>query len=386
MTYRIGFIGTGATPDDPDEDGFAMAYRHADAYERLEDCELVACADIVRENAEKFADTYGVAGVYEDYKRMLEDAALDIVSVCVPPNVHADIVVGCADFPDLKAIHCEKPMATTLADCQRMCDACEAAGIKLTFNHQKRTGPIFKRAKQLLDEGKIGELQRIEISADNLFDAGTHMIHLAGYYVDWSSPEWVIAGLDYSEENRQFGVHNENQALAQWQYENGVYALATTGRSSDAAGAVVRLSGDEGTIEVGAENGPPLRIRTGRTLGWKTVEVGENIWGNRSFASIGGLIDYVRAAVTERTATLLGKSVDGYPSHIDRAIAEVVAAVREGRESVLTWRRAIESTEVIFAAWESARRRARVEFPLEIEDNPLRSMVENDQLAVAVEG
>jgi len=47
--HAVALIGTGANPDDADLSGFAMAYQHADAYEAIDDVEIVACADIVRE-------------------------------------------------------------------------------------------------------------------------------------------------------------------------------------------------------------------------------------------------------------------------------------------------------------------------------------------------
>jgi predicted dehydrogenase len=384
MSYRIGFIGTGATPDNPTKEGFAMAYRHAGGYQRLADCDLVACADIVRENAQQFADSFDVGGVYEDYRAMLDAEDLDIVSVCVPPDVHADIVRGCAEHGGLEAVHCEKPMATTWKDCREMAEACDRAGIKLTFNHQRRTAPVYTRPKELLEAGKIGTLRRIEWSAENLFDSGTHMFHLSSYYADQAPVEWVLSGLDYSEENLHFGVHNENQAVTKWRYENGVYGLAVTGRSSDALDARIRLTGTEGAIEVGASEGPPLRVRNGRTLGWKTVDVGEDTWGNRAYATVPGYVRWGLEVATERLAAALPGVADPgtQPSHTDRAIASVVDAVRTDEESVLSWRGALDSTETIFAAWESARRRGRVELPLDVDENPLEMMIENGTLAV----
>jgi predicted dehydrogenase len=388
VTYRIGVIGTGENPDDPDRDGFAMAYRHADGYRRLADCEIDACADIVPENAERFAETYDVSHVYQEYRTMLAERDLDIVSVCVPPGVHAEIVTGCAEHGDLAAVHCEKPMATTWGDCRAMCRACERAGVRLTFNHQKRVGPVYRRARALLDDGTIGGLRRVEVSAKNLFDEGTHMFDLAGYYADDAAVEWVLAGLDYREENRWFGVHNENQAIAQWAYENGVCGTAITGEEGNLLGAQVRLVGSDGTIEIGADDGPALRVRSGGTRGWKTVDVGETIWGKRGYATYPGYLRWAVEAGVEWVGTRLpGIPNDRvtYPSHVDRAIESVVTAVREGGESPLSWRRAIDSTEVIFAAWESVRRRGRVDLPLEIDDNPLDAMVEAGQLPVGAE-
>ncbi|WP_246988167.1 Gfo/Idh/MocA family protein [Halorientalis marina] len=377
MTYRIAIVGAGESPEDPDSDGFAMAYRHAAGYRRLDDCEIVACADIVPENARQFADEFDVDGVYEDYERMLAETDPDIVSVTVPPAVHAEIVTGCADHGGMDAIHCEKPMATTWADCEEMARACEDADVELTINHQRRVGPTYERAKELLDDGTIGDLQRVECSAMNLFDAGTHVFDLAGMFTDQATPDWVLANVDYREENRWFGAHNENQAIAQWRYENGVHGLASTGEGSDAVGCYVRLIGTEGRIEIGVDDGPPLRVRHGRTLGWSRIDTGENMWGDT-------LHPTWKAAVAKVSRALPGFPDEPFPqpSHVERAIESVVDAVRRDGVSPLSAKNALQSTELVFASWESARRRGRVDLPLDIEDNPLEAMVEAGMLPV----
>jgi predicted dehydrogenase len=381
MTDRIAFVGTGADPDDPDSDGFAMAYRHASGYERLDGCDLVACADIVRENAEAFAAAHDVPskGVYEDYEAMLHEVRPDVVSVCVPPAAHADIVVGCAETGLPGAIHCEKPMATTWADCRRMVDACDEADVQLTINHQRRVGPIFREAKSLLDAGAIGDLQRVEWSERNLFDAGTHLFDLSTFYTDAEPVEWMLAGLDYREENRWFGTHNANQAVAQWRYENGVYGLAVTGDGSDVVDAYLALSGTDGRIELGASDGPALRYRSAETDGWEEVDVGENVWGDHLPSTVQAGLDLAAERAPLVPDDLFATD---YPSHIDRAIAEVVRAYRTGTESTLDASVALRGTELVFAAYESVRRRGRVDLPLSVDDNPLESMVDEGLVAV----
>jgi predicted dehydrogenase len=385
MTYRIGVIGAGASPDDPDQDGYAMAYRHADAYRARDDCSLVACADIVPENAQQFADHYDISGVYEDYRKMLDKERVDIVSVCVPPRIHADIVRGCADYGDLAAVHCEKPMATSWADCREMCEACERAEIELTFNHQIRFGRVYRKAKALVDDGRIGALRRIEWADEELYDSGTHMFDVSAYLTDQCPVEWVMTALDYREENRWFGVHNSNQALAQWRYESGVFGLATTGRSQDALGAKLRLVGTDGAVEVGVSDGPPLRVRTPKTLGWRTVDVGEDIWGNPEYATRRGLAraGIRRGAETLRTALPVVSAGRSRTTLLGRAIASVIDGIEGDDPSELYCRNALQSTELIFASWESARRRARVDLPLDIDDNPLEAMVEQNLLPVS---
>jgi len=376
MSYTVAIIGTGPNPDNPSSDGFAMAYRHAAGYERLDQCQLTACVDIVPENARQFADHWNIRSefVFEKTEAMLDMVQPEIVSVCVPPHVHADVVLACASHGAPEAIHCEKPMAKTWAECREMVGACQQAGVQLTFNHQRRFGQPFRAAKQLLDAGKIGTLQRIEIGGQNLYDYGSHMFDLAGYITDQESVEWVMAGIDYSEENVQFGAHNENRAIAQWHYENGVTGLAATGEQSSVQ-CQLRLLGDEGIIEID-EGDTPLRLCN--DSGWQSVDTGhDGIHGPQP-----SLVSAALQAVAERAPFMSGRQI-GSASYIDRAIEEVVTALDEGRESELSATNALQATELIFACWESARRQGRVDLPLDISDNPLESMVENGDLLVS---
>lgn len=96
--------------------GYAMAYQHADAYSVLDNCEMVACADIVQENAEAFAQAFNIPEVYLNHHEMLEKENLDIVSICVWPHLHAQLTIDCA-IAGVRAIHCEKPMADTWGGC-----------------------------------------------------------------------------------------------------------------------------------------------------------------------------------------------------------------------------------------------------------------------------
>jgi predicted dehydrogenase len=371
MTLDIAFVGTGADPDDPGRDGFAKAYRHANAYLKRDDCELVACADLVPENAAAFADAFDLDAWYEDFERMLTEQRPDVVSVCVPPKAHAQVVIDAARTGVPRAIHCEKPMAATWGDCREMAAVCEDNDVELTINHQRRFGKPFRAAKRLLERGEIGDLTRIEFAEDNVFDAGTHLFDLAGYYTDQASPEWVLAALDYREANVWFGSHNENQALVQWAYDSGVYGLASTGYGEAFVGCYLRLRGTDGAIEIGIEDGPALRVRRGGDDGWREVDTdGEDIHGPPTPGLVEATARKVSDTVTRRSAPRTE------PSYIDRSIADVVEAVQSDERSELHASNALRATELIFGCWESVRRRGRVDLPLDIEDNPLEAMVE----------
>jgi UDP-N-acetylglucosamine 3-dehydrogenase len=348
-TFRVGFIGTGLKPEKAGPMGYGMAHQHVPGYRALEDCEIVACADIVEEHARAFAAAHGVPRIYTDHREMLAKEDLDIVSICTWPDQHAPLVISAA-LAGVRAIHCEKPMADTWAASRLMAQECQRRGVRLTFNHQRRFGLPFRKAKALIDEGAIGELQRIEFGAGDLYDYGSHNFDMANYFNNETTAEWVIAQIDYRIGNLIFGVHNENQAYALWKYRNGVYGMASTGLGSALVGSHHRVVGSEGVIELGpmGRGMPIMRMRRQGDSQWQAIDCeGETMHG---------------------------------PRYIDRAIADIVRALRENTTSELCARNALNATEQIFACWESARRRARVDLPLENLGNPLAEMVANEAL------
>ena len=374
MGFRVAVIGTG-DPSEQSADGYAMAYRHADAYVRLTDCELVACADIVMDNAVAFAEEYGIGPeeVYEDAKRMLAEAKPDIVNVCVPPAAHAELVCACADADSVEAIHCEKPIAATWQECQEMLERCERHDTQLTINHQRRFAKPYRLAKDLLDEGRIGDVRRIEVGGQNLYDYGSHLFDLCGFLTDQTPVEWVLAQIEYREENVQFGMHNETQGLARWRYENGIDGLASTGEDG-LVDCQIRVIGSRGTVEVGRIDGPPLRVRTDGS-GWERVETGPD----GIYKTHPKTVSVVADALLERFPVGPDRTF-AEPSYIDRAVEDVVESLREDRRLETAARNACQAMELIFACWESARRRDRVTLPLDIENNPLEAMVRSGVL------
>ena len=121
-------------------------------------CEIVAFCDIIRERAEKGAKEYGTpdAKVYEDYHELLKDSAIDVVHVCTPNVAHCPITV--AAFEAGKHVMCEKPMAATTADAQKMMDAWKKSGKKFTIGYQNRFRTDAQMLKRTCEEGKLGDI------------------------------------------------------------------------------------------------------------------------------------------------------------------------------------------------------------------------------------
>ena len=88
---------------------------------------------------------------------MLAEESLDIVSVATYAPFHADITVACAR-QGVRAVYCEKPVATRASDAERMCSACDDAGTLLVVNHNRRFQANARRLRDLVVDGALGEL------------------------------------------------------------------------------------------------------------------------------------------------------------------------------------------------------------------------------------
>ncbi len=339
-SYRVGFIGTGHPQGTEGATGFGMAHLHADGYVSTGRCSLAANADLSKENAEAFAEKYGIAKSYTDYHEMLAAEELDIVSVCTWPHHHAAIVMDAARSGRVKAIHCEKPMATNWGDAKEMARVCDEHGVKLTFNHQRRFLGPFQTAKKLLDEGAIGQLLQLQGNCSDLYDWGTHWLNMFFYYHNEAPAEWVMAQIDSRKDHTIFAVAMESQGLCEFQFQDGVRAFLTTGEHSH-EDAAHRLLGTDGMMEVRWE-APYLRLFNASSGGWQVIEQPDDLhnW-----------------------------------TAINRGISDIVDALDTGRDSLLSAKFALQSTEVIFAAYESSRRRGRVDLPLTVDDNAFSAML-----------
>jgi predicted dehydrogenase len=233
-----------------------------------------------------------------------------------------------------------------------MAEVCEDRGVQLTFGHQRRFGDPFRRTKELLDDGVVGELERIEISWGNFFDNGTHSLDLAAMFNDEHPAAWVMGQVDYSKDHVRYGVPTADHAFVSWQYENGVHGIAATGDDVPLSGGPYdfydcwhRLVGTDGVIELGRREGPPLRYRVDGE-GWTEVAV-----------------------------------EDEFEGRVDLAIDDVVRALDGDSPTELRAEHALNTTEILFAGHESSRRRGRVELPLDIDDHPLVSLIEAGEIS-----
>lgn len=374
--YRAAIIGTGR-PREEGGTGAAMSRFHAQGYLRSGRADIVALVDIRPENAEAFRVEQHCpdAKIYTDHHELLEREALDIVSVVTWPHLHAEMVIACAEA-GVRAVHCEKPMAPTWGEARGMHETCERLGTQLTFNHQRRFEAKFRTARRLLQEGAVGEVIQMQAACPNLYDWGTHWFDMLNFYNGDVPAAWVMGQIDARSERAAFGVRMENQGVSYFGYHNGARGMLLTGdflpdlEAEAAAGAAAparpaarnrasavrcaqRVIGTAGILEVAAP-GSQLRLLNGAAAGYREVPL------------------------------------DDFPTElapvIGAGIADALACLESGARPELSSHNAIRATELIFATYESARRRARIDLPLQIEDNPLHAMLGSGALAPAPGG
>ncbi len=334
--YRVGIIGCGG-----------RGKAHARGYAASEDVEIAACADPNSDNAEALAKNHKIpeSGVYSDYKKMLAEIKPDIVSICTWTGLHTQMVMDSVEAGVI-AIHAEKPMAPTWGDSRKLYKACVDKSVLITFCHQRRFGAKFVKARELANDGTIGELHRVEGYCSNLYDWGTHWFDMFFFYNNDRPAEWVMGQINWEREHSVFGVPVETHGLSYVKWKNGVYGLLVTGRGAGGR-CSNRLIGTKGIVEVDVPNGPPIRVMHEGASGWE--------------------VPNLKGVVPSRDDTTL-------------SVLDLTDCLKTGREPVLSGRKALQATELIFATYESSRSRARIYLPLKIDDSPLISMLETGKI------
>jgi predicted dehydrogenase len=344
--YRYAIIGTGREHGTEGATGFGMAHPHIRAFQETGRTDLVAIADPSEANARHFIEKHKQPDtrIFPNVHALLAEEKPDIVSVCTWPHLHAEIVVAACEA-GVRGVHCEKPMATTWGDAKRMKAAAAANGTILAFNHQRRFLEPFQTVRQLLRDGAIGTLQRMEANCGDMFDWGTHWTDMLFFFNEETPAEWVIGQIDSRTERRIFGAFAEDQGISHIKFKNGVRGLLLTGYEAHSDPAH-RLIGSEGTIEIDWNSA--VRIRAAGDAGWRKIDLAESIHGGEA---------------------------------IPRAAADLIRALDDPSHTpLLSVDNALRTTEVIFATYESSRRRGRVDLPLEPEDSALLAMLEARQI------
>ena len=341
MTRGFGIVGTGV-----------IAAWHADALALIPDARLVAVTDVAAGAAAAFAAARGCAAE-PDLGALLARGDIEVVCVCVPSGLHAD--VGARAAKAGKHLVVEKPIDVSLEAADRLIEAAQAAGVALTVISQHRFDAGLVELKRLLAGGALGQLV--------LGEASTKWYRSQAYYdsAAWRGTHAMDGGSLMNQ-----GIHYVD--LLRWCMGPVAEVTAVCSiqahqiEAEDTALAIVRFgSGAVGTIlsSTAAFPGFPQRLEVTGTDGTVIVEDGRII--RRAFGpqAAGGVPESgLSPGGPAPGGTAPGAAAD--PAAIDAAshaaqIADLLAAIDEGREPAVGGADGRDALEIVCAVYESAR-------------------------------
>jgi glucose-fructose oxidoreductase len=207
---RYGIVGLGWISQSALMPGFENAAKNS---------EMVALFSDDLEKLKKLGRRYGVQHqyAYEDFERGLKEAEVDAVYIGLPNHMHAEYTVRAAKA----GVHvlCEKPMAVTEAECERMIKACRDNNVRLMIAYRLHLEPANLRAIELIKQGKLGEprffvsthtmdvepgnirLDPVDMGGGPVYDIGVYCINAARYLLQ-AEPEEVYARFERGDDPR----------------------------------------------------------------------------------------------------------------------------------------------------------------------------------------
>jgi len=333
---KIGLVGAGDV----------VQAAHMPSFSGNPAVRVVAAADPDEKSAKSLAERYRIGRVVEDYHELLDGPAISAVDVCVPHYLHHQVVMDSLNAG--KHVICEKPIAMTLEEADRMIEAAHEMGLWLLIVLNQRFLPIHRRVKEFLSDGRLGMpfLVNACIAGDVLlqmndashwkgtwdragggafFDTGTHLVDLMHYW--FGEPTAVTATLKRlvaKPENKA-----DDNAAVTLEYDNGLVANLV--------------------VSYTVENEP---------------------WSEKKFIyGTGGDVSIISEAAVPMFFMEDGSpmmvdvdhNAEWWDWSIDRALRHFVDCIRQGAEPQVTAEDARAALKTVLAAYQSAREGRRVE-------------------------
>ena len=328
LKIRTGIIGSGR-----------MGERHANACSFIRSADVVGFADVDSGKSELLARKFHKKSY--SIQEMLEDDSIDTIHVCTTNQSHAENSI--AALRSGKHVLVEKPMATTLYDCDRMISAAEKSHLNLMVGHTYRFYPSSLKVKQILDGGNIGSIKAV---IDYAVDPGQipgqkktpHWLlskrHGGGILFDvihsvdklrfWLKSEVVSAYVPLIYSDRHSNI--EKISLALLNFSNGVSA------SIMPVAQITRVR-DVGTKIIGTKG--VLYTRYG-----EEVKVGKSNWKNYRFDHMAKNASYLH-------------NLQGFINEI----SEFILSIKNKRQPMITGQEGKKNLEVVLCMYESYKKK-----------------------------
>lgn len=333
-TVRVGLIGSGF-----------ISTIHYEALRRVPGVEVVGVTSPTPGHAARFATERGIPFSSIEDRELLDHRSIDLVVLGLPNDRHADVTIRAAQAG--KHVVVEKPMAPSLAECDRMIAACDRAGVMLGYAEELCFTPKYVRMKELVDEGAFGPIHLVKQSEKHdgphsawfydttrsgggvTFDMGCHAIEFFRWMLGREGAKASIAGA-YAQMNTH--VHGDrtdgdDDAILILDFEGGAVGMAEEswtkpGGMDDRA----EVFGRDGQAYADVLHGNALRAysrggygyaveKAGATAGW-SYPIYEELWNYGFPQEMAHFVECVRTGATPREN-----------GHDGRAVVEAIHAL-----------------------------------------------------------
>lgn len=298
---RLAVLGTGG-----------MANVHAERFNAIDGCKVVAAADVDLTRATTFAEKHQIPAAFAGAKDLLKKADFDAVSIVTPDAFHAPLALECLKAG--KHVLCEKPLALNYPDAKRMVAAAKKSGAINMVNFSYRDWPAIQAVAALVQRGTIGEVRHVEASylqawlASKIWgdwrttpawlwrlssqhgskgvlgDVGVHIVDFATFPVGPISSVFCrLKAFDKAPGNRigEYPLDANDSAILNVEFANGALGTIHTTRwcGGHANRLFLKIAGTKGTVEIDSDRTTAgYRICAGKDLDkalWREVAVGD---------------------------------------------------------------------------------------------------------------
>lgn len=361
-TYRVAVIGRTGKGN----------YGHGldVVWHAIPNVEIVAVADENEKGREAAAARLKAKAAYADYRDMLAKEKPNIVSVADRwLDAHRDMVIACAEAG--ASMFLEKPMCRTLAEADEMIAACERHHVKLAIAHQTRYSPRLQRVREMIGEGKLGDL--LELHARGKEDArgggqdlmvlGTHLMDLMRLVA--GDPKWCFAQIlqngkpatkeDVKDGGEGMGPILGDHISASYGFDKGTVGTFGTHKAKHGPGTrfALHIYGTKGIIQLRTGSIPEVYFLEDPSWFPGKSKV---VWQEVTSAGVG------------KPETLKGSGQGPGNEWIVKDLIESIEKDRQPLGSMYDGRGALE---MILAVYDSYRARGPVELPLKNRKHPL---------------
>jgi len=238
-TTRLGKLINGRSP-----------LSHAECIKTVDQLDLVALCDVDNAKVTKFKEYYNVQHGFTDFRLLIDEIEPDVISIATRTE-SKEAIIEYAVQKGVRGIYVEKPLATSLIQCERILKLIDENNVELIYGTQRRGALAFRRAKEQAHSGDYGNIKSINIEYGNnlLLWSISHISDLIVYLTNSSKIYEISAICEFPKESYNNNVLDADPFVesAMVSMDNGIKSYITPGSGN------VRIFMDNGIIMVNSD-------------------------------------------------------------------------------------------------------------------------------------